>query len=96
MIPLISSSSRLSSRLNLQGMQRAFDQAKNYDFIVVSATIRDRELGASLFSMLVDNIVVVVRAGEHRTKLQQVHSAVGAEARKIRGTVVTDTVAAAA
>jgi succinoglycan biosynthesis transport protein ExoP len=96
LIPLISSSSRLSNRLNLQGMQRAFDQAKNYDFIIVSATIRDRELGASLFSMLVDNIVVVVKAGAPPTTLEEVHSAVGIEARKIRGTVVTDTVAAAA
>jgi uncharacterized protein involved in exopolysaccharide biosynthesis/Mrp family chromosome partitioning ATPase len=95
LIPLISSSSRLSSALNLQRMRRAFDQAKNYDFIVVSATIRDRELGAPLFSMLVDNIVVVVKAGARRAKLEEVHSAIGVEARKIRGTVVTDTVAAA-
>ena len=96
LLPLVARSSHLSKKLNMRGMQYAFDQSKSYDLVVVAATVRKGELGASLFGTLVDSIVLVLGAGASGRSLEDVYSALGVEARKIRGSVITDAVAAAA
>jgi succinoglycan biosynthesis transport protein ExoP len=89
LLPLVSRNSRISSKLDRRGIQRAFAQAKGYDFVIVAATVRKGELGASLFSPLVDNIVVALKASSSPNNLDEVYAAVGPERRKILGSVIT-------
>jgi len=90
LLPLVSRNSHISSTLNRRGIQRAFAQAKAYDFVIVVATVRKGELGAALFAPLVDKVVVALNRGTNPKVLDGVRAAMGPEQRKIIGSVITD------
>jgi tyrosine-protein kinase Etk/Wzc len=90
LLPLVSSNSHISSKLNRRGIQRAFAQATAYDLVIVVATVRKGELGAALFGPLVDKVVVALDSSTNPKHLDEVRAAMGPEQRKIIGSVITD------
>jgi uncharacterized protein involved in exopolysaccharide biosynthesis len=89
-LPLISPKTRRQGRLDADDIGDAFDETKRFDLVVVAATVRDGDLSALLFGGFVDHIVLVVKAGATRKNdVPRALLALGAEARKLRGVVLT-------
>jgi polysaccharide biosynthesis transport protein len=90
LLPLVSRNSSISGKLNRRGIQRAFAQAKAYDFVIVAATVRKDELGAALFGPLVDKIILALDRSANPKLLDEVHAVMGSNQRKIIGSVITN------
>jgi polysaccharide biosynthesis transport protein len=94
-IPFISPNSRRDRRITDEDIRLAFAQTSNFDMVIVAATDVSGDPGARFFAGLVDHIVLVsqVDAADEGT-VEAVLSALGLNARKVRGAVLTEAAAA--
>ncbi len=94
-IPFVSPHSRRDRRITDDDIKLAFAQTGNFDMVVVAATDLSRDPSARFFAGLVDHIVLVSKADAADAKaVDAVLSALGLNARKVRGAVLTDAEAA--
>jgi len=85
----VSPNSRRDRRITEADIQRAFDQTKRFDMVIVAA-VGFRDPSARLFADLVDHILLVAAADQQDTgALEQFASQLGPDADKIRGAVLT-------
>ena len=90
LLPLVSSNSRRNRDVGVKDIRAAFDQSSGFDLVIVIASAGENDLSARLFSDLVDQIVLAVKAGETRNgDIVNVLASLGDAATKIRGTVLT-------
>jgi len=94
-IPFVSPNSRRDRRITDEDIKLAFAQTGNFDMVVVAATDLSRDPSARFFAGLVDHIVLVSKADDaHPGAVDAILAALGLNARKVRGAVLTDAEAA--
>jgi len=90
LVPFVTPNSRRDGRISEADIKEAFDQTKRFDMVIVAAIDLSRNPGTSLFAGLVDHIVLVAGIDDRRRgAVEQFISGLGADARKIRGVVLT-------
>jgi len=95
LLPFVSPNSRRDRRISDADIKEAFDKTKRFDMVIVAAVDVARDPSARFFAGLVDHIVLVARADEHDDEAIELFVArLGADARKIRGAVLTGVEAA--
>jgi Mrp family chromosome partitioning ATPase len=88
LMPLVSPTSRRHRKITTDDIRAAFDRTRRFDLVVVAARGDVRDPGALMFAGLVDHVVPIVKRDDmFQRDLAGVVMALGAEARKIRGTV---------
>ena len=86
----VSLNSRRDRRITEADIQRAFDQTKHFDLVIVAAVQFRSDPSTRLFADLVDHILLVAADDKHDTgALEQFASQLGPDAEKIRGAVLT-------
>jgi polysaccharide biosynthesis transport protein len=91
----VSPASRRSREIRESDIKHAFDQTKRFDVVVVAAVDLRLEPSTRFFARLVDHIVLVARADEQNvTEVERFVSQLGRDSRKVRGAVLTGTIAA--
>ena len=94
-IPFVSPNSRRDRRITDEDIRLAFAQTSNFDMVIVAATDVSRDPSARFFAGLVDHIVLVSQAdAADESTVAAVLSALGINARKVRGAVLTEAAAA--
>lgn len=94
-IPFVSPNSRRDRRITDEDIRLAFAQTSNFDMVVVAATDVSRDPSTRFFAGLVDHIVLVSPAdAADADTVKAVLSALGLNARKVRGAVLTEAAAA--
>jgi Mrp family chromosome partitioning ATPase/capsular polysaccharide biosynthesis protein len=94
-IPFVSPNSRRDRRITDEDVRLAFAQTSNFDMVIVAATDVSGDPGARFFAGLVDHIVLVSPAdAADAGTVKAVLSALGINARKVRGAVLTEAAAA--
>jgi polysaccharide biosynthesis transport protein len=89
LVPLVSPGSRRDRRIYDGDLQRAFEQTKRYDLVVVAA-MSERDPSLRFFAGLVDHILLVARADTYDEALAgQFITRLGLDVQKIRGAVLT-------
>jgi polysaccharide biosynthesis transport protein len=95
MVPLVSAQSRRTRDINETDIEKAFEQAKRFGIVIVAAVGMDRSPGTIFFAGLVDHIILVASAdGRDDRAAERFVAELGADARKIRGAVLTGAEAA--
>ena len=95
LIPFVSPNSRRDRDVKDEDIKDAFAQTKDFGMVIVAAMDLSRDPSARFFAGLVDHIVLVSRAdGAGNDNVKEFISGLGLDARKIRGTVLTDVKAA--
>jgi succinoglycan biosynthesis transport protein ExoP len=90
-LPLCATETGEFGKVEDDDLRAAFDLTKRFDLVVVAATIEDDNPAADFFATLVDQIVLVTRKGATRKRdIDGIVAALGDDARKIRGTVMTN------
>jgi succinoglycan biosynthesis transport protein ExoP len=90
LVSFVSPNSRRDRRISDADIKQAFDKTKRFDMVIVAAVDLRRDPSARFFAGLVDHIVVVSRADERDEDAVQLFVArLGADALKVRGTVLT-------
>ena len=91
LVPFVSPSSRRDRRIDEDDLKEAFDLTKRFDTVIVAAVDLSRNPSTDFFAGLVDHIVLVTRAdGRSAGAVAGFVSHLGADARKIRGAVLTE------
>ena len=86
----VSPNSRRDRRIMEADIQRAFDQTKRFDMVIVAAIGFGNDPSTRLFADLVDHILLVAATDQQDTgALEQFASQLGPDAGKIRGAVLT-------
>jgi Mrp family chromosome partitioning ATPase len=94
-IPFVSPNSRRDRRITDEDIRLAFAQTSNFDMVIVAATDVSRDPSTRFFAGLVDHIVLVSQAdAADEGTVKSVLSALGINARKVRGAVLTEAAAA--
>jgi polysaccharide biosynthesis transport protein len=94
-IPFVSPNSRRDRRITDEDIRLAFAQTSNFDMVIVAATDVSRDPSTRFFAGLVDHIVLVSPAdAADAGTVEAVLSALGLNARKVRGAVLTEAAAA--
>jgi polysaccharide biosynthesis transport protein len=94
-IPFVSPNSRRDRRITDEDIRLAFAQTSNFDMVIVAATDVGRDPSTRFFAGLVDHIVLVSQADAADAKtIEAILSALGLNARKVRGAVLTEAAAA--
>ncbi len=74
-----------------EDIKTAFDQTRKFDLVIVLGTLHDGNPIATFFAGLVDQIVLITKEGATRKRdIDGALSIFGSEARKVRGTVLTN------
>lgn len=95
LVPFVSPNSRRDRTIQDEDLKAAFKQTRNFDMVIVAAMDLRGDPSTRFFAGLVDHIVLVTRAGDARsTAVDEVVSGLGLDARKVRGTVLTEADAA--
>jgi uncharacterized protein involved in exopolysaccharide biosynthesis/Mrp family chromosome partitioning ATPase len=95
LIPFVSPNSRRDRDVKDEDIRDAFAQTKDFGMVIVAAMDLSRDPSARFFAGLVDHIVLVTKAGRAgNDNVREFISELGLDARKIRGTVLTDAKAA--
>lgn len=95
LLPFVSPNSRRDRSVRDEDIRGAFAQTKLFDMVIVAATELGRDPSTRFFAGLVDHIVLVTRADESEPRdVDEFVARLGADARKVRGTVLTGTEAA--
>ncbi len=90
MVPFVSPNSRRDRRINEADIKAAFAQAKRFDTVIVAAVGLNRDPSTRFFAGLVDHIILVARNdGRDDGEVEGFVAQLGADARKIRGAVLT-------
>jgi len=90
MVPFVSASSRRAREIREGDIEQAFEQAKRFGVVIVAAVGMERSPSTSFFAGLVDHIIVVASAdGRNDRAVERFVALLGADARKIRGAVLT-------
>jgi polysaccharide biosynthesis transport protein len=86
----VSPNSRRDRRITQADIERAFDQTKRFDMVIVAALGFGTDPSVRLFADLVDHIVLVAPAkGQDPSALKQFALQLGPDAQKILGAVLT-------
>ena len=86
----VSPNSRRDRRIIEADIERAFDQTKRFDMVIVAAIGFGNDPSTRLFADLVDHILLVAATDQQDTgALEQFASQLGPDAGKIRGAVLT-------
>jgi succinoglycan biosynthesis transport protein ExoP len=89
-LPLCANEAGGFGRIEDDDLRAAFDLTKRFDLVVVAATIEDDNPAADFFADLVDQIVLITKKDATRKHdIDGIAAALGDNARKIRGTVMT-------
>jgi polysaccharide biosynthesis transport protein len=95
LVPFVSPNSRRDRRISDADIKHAFDETKRFDMVIVAAVDLRRDPSARFFAGLVDHIVLVSRADERdEDAAERFVARLGADARKVRGAVLTGVEAA--
>ncbi|MGO9397017.1 MAG: GumC family protein [Xanthobacteraceae bacterium] len=90
MVPFVSASSRRAREIREGDIEQAFEQAKRFGVVIVAAVGMERSPSTSFFAGMVDHIIVVASAdGRNDRAVERFVALLGADARKIRGAVLT-------
>ncbi len=90
LVPFVSPHSRRDRRISDADIRDAFAKTKRFDMVIVAAADLRRDPSARFFAGLVDHIVLVSRADERdEDAVASFVSRLGADARKVRGAVLT-------
>jgi Mrp family chromosome partitioning ATPase/capsule polysaccharide export protein KpsE/RkpR len=95
LVPFVSPNSRRDRRISDADIKQAFDETKRFDMVIVAAVDLRRDPSARFFAGLVDHIVLVSRAdARDEDAAERFVARLGADARKVRGAVLTGVEAA--
>jgi len=95
LLSFVAPNSRRDRRISDADIRAAFDKTKRFDMVIVAAVDVSRDPSARFFAGLVDHIVLVARADERDEEAAELLVArLGADAKKVRGTVLTGVAAA--
>jgi uncharacterized protein involved in exopolysaccharide biosynthesis/Mrp family chromosome partitioning ATPase len=90
LVSFVSPTSRRDRRISEADVKQAFNQTKRFDMVIVAAVDLASNPSTNFFAGLVDHIVLVARTDEQNTgAVEQFISRLGADARKVRGAVLT-------
>jgi len=90
----VSPNSRRDRPISEADVKQAFDQTRRFDMVIVAAVELGSDPSACFFAGLVDHILLVARADEqNKAAVEQFVARLGLDARKVRGTVLTDAAA---
>jgi polysaccharide biosynthesis transport protein len=90
LVPFVSPASLRGGSITEADTKKAFDQAKGFDMVIVSAIRMNGKPSTRFFARLVDHIVLVARADEQNAEaMEQLIVNLGRDARKVRGAVLT-------
>jgi polysaccharide biosynthesis transport protein len=90
MVPFVSPNSRRDQPINEADIKDAFAQAGRFDTVIVAAVDLYRNPGTIFFAGLVDHIILVAGSdGRNDREVEQFIAGLGADARKVRGTILT-------
>jgi polysaccharide biosynthesis transport protein len=90
LVAFVTPQSRRDRRIEDGDVRAAFAQTRNFDVVIVAGMEAERDPGTRFFAGLVDHIVLVGRADEiDEAAIDTVVSSLGADARKVRGAVLT-------
>ncbi len=91
----VSPNSRRDRPINEADVKQAFNQTKRFDMVIVAAVELSNDPSARFFAGLVDHILLVARAdAQNKAAIEQFIARLGADARKVRGAVLTGAEAA--
>ena len=94
LVPFVAPNSRRDRRISDADIKQAFDKTKRFDMVIVAAVDLRRDPSARFFAGLVDHIVLVSRTdADDEGAVDAILSALGLNARKVRGAVLTDAAA---
>jgi uncharacterized protein involved in exopolysaccharide biosynthesis len=89
LVPLVAAHSRRDRRIQEADIKRAFDQTRQFDLVLVSATSADGEPSIRFFAGLVDHIVLVTTPRLYESAwAESLVQRIGLDRRKIRGAVL--------
>jgi polysaccharide biosynthesis transport protein len=95
LVSFVAPNSRRDRRISDADIREAFDKTKRFDMVIVAAVDVSRDPSARFFAGLVDHIVLVARADDRDEDAAALLVArLGADAKKVRGTVLTGVAAA--
>jgi Mrp family chromosome partitioning ATPase/capsular polysaccharide biosynthesis protein len=95
LLAFVSPNSRRDRPISDADVRRAFDKTRRFDMVIVAALNPSRDPGGRFFAGLVDHIIVVARTDKAAAIATAAWAAnLGANAAKIRGTVLTGDTAA--
>jgi polysaccharide biosynthesis transport protein len=95
LVSFVAPNSRRDRRISDADIRAAFDKTKRFDMVIVAAVDVSRDPSARFFAGLVDHIVLVARADERDQDAAALLVArLGADAKKVRGAVLTGVAAA--
>ena len=90
LLPFVAPGSRRNGSLREADVNKAFEQAKRFDMVIVAAIRLNGDPATRLFASLVDHIILVARADEQNTEaIEGLIADLGRDARKVRGAVLT-------
>lgn len=87
-IPFVAPNSRRDRRITDEDVKLAFAQTQNFDMVIVAAADPSADPSTSFFAGLVDHVVLVVKTDEASKRAGAIVSALGLNARKVRGAVL--------
>src|SRR5262249_31377015 len=91
MLPLCGRATGGFSKVEDDDLRAAFDLTRRFDLVVVGGSTEDGNPASDFFAALVDQIVLVTSNGASRKRdIDGIVDALGDNARKIRGTVLTN------
>ena len=91
MLPLFAQRTGSYRKIKNEHIKIAFDQTKKFDLVIVLGTLHDGNPIAAFFAGLVDEVVLVIKEGVMRQHdIDGTLSALGSDAHKVRGAVLTD------
>lgn len=96
LLPFVAPNSRRDRRISEADMRSAFDKTRGFDMVIVAALDPKRDPGGRFFAGLVDHIILVAKADgtASNAAAAQCVATLGADAAKVRGTVLTGAKAA--
>ena len=90
LLPFVAPGSRRNGSLREADVEKAFEQTKSFDMVIVAAIRLNGEPCTRMFANLVDHIILVARADEQNTEaIERLMADLGRDARKVRGAVLT-------
>jgi succinoglycan biosynthesis transport protein ExoP len=91
LLPLFAQRTASYRNVKNEHIRVAFDQTKKFDLVIVLGTLHDGNPISTFFAGLVDQVVLIIKEGAMRQRdIDGALSALGGDARKIRGTVLTN------
>ncbi len=90
LVSFIAQRSRRDRRITDEDIERAFDQTKRFDLVIIAAMDLSRDPTTRFFAAVVDQIVLVAKADDSNERaVEQFVSRLGLDAWKVRGAVLT-------